>query len=336
MCDRSPTLRASSACPSPERAPAAHRVRDNASRNRHAAQANTLSSRKSRSTCRRVAACAPRGHLAAWRFRMMLACRGSAARYLASWRSLPVQPGRKPMPARFQLVIDCADPDRLARFWAAALDYELEPPPAGFPTWDDYYRDLGVPEEDLGVGADSISDPEGHGPRIWFQVVPETKAVKNRLRTASAYRAATSTPGMTTGSASRCARTATTTPGRSCSTRAPRNCGVASPSPGAGHWSASPRNSGSPTPRSPNISVVASSTSTLSSASTAPPGRTRPRPPGSPSPCCLYLYRAGAVSRTTRCPWAARLLPVPAFVALTASGPESLSHAASYGLVTCQ
>ena len=85
------------------------------------------------------------------------------------------------MPARFQLVIDCADPDRLARFWAAALGYELEPPPAGFPTWDDYYRDLGVPEEDLGIGADSISDPQGHGPRIWFQVVPDTKAVKNRL-----------------------------------------------------------------------------------------------------------------------------------------------------------
>ena len=25
------------------------------------------------------------------------------------------------MPMRFQLVIDCADPDRLARFWAVAL-----------------------------------------------------------------------------------------------------------------------------------------------------------------------------------------------------------------------
>jgi hypothetical protein len=85
------------------------------------------------------------------------------------------------MPVRFQLVIDCADPDRLARFWAAALGYELAPPPAGFPTWDDYYRDLGVPEEDLGIGADRISDPQGQGPAIWFQVVPETKAVKNRL-----------------------------------------------------------------------------------------------------------------------------------------------------------
>jgi hypothetical protein len=51
---------------------------------------------------------------------------------------------KEPMPVRFQLVIDCAGPDRLARFWAAALGYELEPPPAGFSTWDDYYRDLGI------------------------------------------------------------------------------------------------------------------------------------------------------------------------------------------------
>jgi catechol 2,3-dioxygenase-like lactoylglutathione lyase family enzyme len=81
----------------------------------------------------------------------------------------------------FQLVIDCADADRLARFWAAALGYQLEPPPEGFATWDDYYRDLGVPEDELGVGEDRISDPDGHGPQIWFQVVPETKAIKNRL-----------------------------------------------------------------------------------------------------------------------------------------------------------
>jgi hypothetical protein len=41
------------------------------------------------------------------------------------------------VPVRFQLVIDCADPDRLARFWAAALGYELAPAPAGFATWND-------------------------------------------------------------------------------------------------------------------------------------------------------------------------------------------------------
>ena len=82
---------------------------------------------------------------------------------------------------RYQLVIDCADPDRMARFWAAALHYELEPPPDGFETWDDYYRDLGLGEEDLGIGEDSIIDPSGDGPRIWFQQVPEGKAIKDRL-----------------------------------------------------------------------------------------------------------------------------------------------------------
>ena len=85
------------------------------------------------------------------------------------------------MTVRFQLVIDCADPEPLAHFWAAALGYELEPPPHGFTGWDAYWRDVGVPEDELGTGADRIVDPDGQGPRIWFQVVPERKAVKNRL-----------------------------------------------------------------------------------------------------------------------------------------------------------
>jgi Glyoxalase-like domain len=85
------------------------------------------------------------------------------------------------MTARFQMVIDCADPGPLARFWAAALGYQPEPPPAGFGSWDDYWRDFGLPEEDLGLGVDRIVDPDGRGPRIWFQVVPERKAVKNRI-----------------------------------------------------------------------------------------------------------------------------------------------------------
>jgi Glyoxalase-like domain len=85
------------------------------------------------------------------------------------------------MTVRFQIVVDCRDPEPLARFWAAALGYEFEPPPEGFPTWDDYRRDVGVGEEDLGIGEDRIIDPDGTGPRIWFQVVPERKGVKNRL-----------------------------------------------------------------------------------------------------------------------------------------------------------
>ena len=85
------------------------------------------------------------------------------------------------MAARFQLVIDCQDPEVLARFWAAALGYVLEPPPEGFATWDDWRRDIGLPDSELGIGADSIIDPRGDGPRIWFHVMPDAKVVKNRL-----------------------------------------------------------------------------------------------------------------------------------------------------------
>src|SRR5262249_8543979 len=56
------------------------------------------------------------------------------------------------MAVRFQLVIDCRDPEPLARFWAAALGYEFESPPEGFAAWDDYWLDVGVGEEDLGIG----------------------------------------------------------------------------------------------------------------------------------------------------------------------------------------
>jgi hypothetical protein len=85
------------------------------------------------------------------------------------------------MPTRFQLVIDCGDPELLARFWAAALGYVLEPPPEGFATWDDWRRDIGLPDSELGMGADSIIDPRGDGPRIWFRADEVAKVVKNRL-----------------------------------------------------------------------------------------------------------------------------------------------------------
>jgi glyoxalase superfamily protein len=85
------------------------------------------------------------------------------------------------MAVSYQLVIDCTSPDLLAHFWAETLHYVIEPPPAGFDSWDDFYRSIGVPEDELGVGADSIADPRGEGPRIWFQIVPEKKSLKNRL-----------------------------------------------------------------------------------------------------------------------------------------------------------
>jgi catechol 2,3-dioxygenase-like lactoylglutathione lyase family enzyme len=85
------------------------------------------------------------------------------------------------MATRIQVTFDCADPDRLARFWAEALGYKLADPPAGHASWDAFWRTVGVPEKDLGGGADRIVDPDGSGPRIWFQKVPEGKVVKNRL-----------------------------------------------------------------------------------------------------------------------------------------------------------
>jgi hypothetical protein len=85
------------------------------------------------------------------------------------------------MSTPFQIVIDCKDPGLLARFWAAALGYVLEPPPEGFATWDDWRRDIGFADSELGMGADSIIDPGGDGPRIWFRADEVAKVVKNRL-----------------------------------------------------------------------------------------------------------------------------------------------------------
>ncbi len=81
----------------------------------------------------------------------------------------------------YQIVVDCADPDLLARFWAEALHYELEGPPEPHATWREYWTSVGVPEDEVGDGYDSIVDPDGIRPRVWFQQVPEVKSIKNRL-----------------------------------------------------------------------------------------------------------------------------------------------------------
>jgi catechol 2,3-dioxygenase-like lactoylglutathione lyase family enzyme len=87
------------------------------------------------------------------------------------------------MAARFQIVIDSTSPQRLVRFWTTALGYVIERPPAPYEGWNAYWRSIGVPDEELDEGSDlgeHIVDPEGSGPRIWFQRVPETKTIKNR------------------------------------------------------------------------------------------------------------------------------------------------------------
>lgn len=88
------------------------------------------------------------------------------------------------MTSSIGVTIDCADPQRLVRFWCPALGYVPKPPPDGHGSWLDYWRSIGIPEDDL-VGAtdepEVIVDPEGRRPRIWFQLVPEPKQVKNRV-----------------------------------------------------------------------------------------------------------------------------------------------------------
>ncbi|MBZ5740843.1 VOC family protein [Nocardioides mangrovi] len=85
----------------------------------------------------------------------------------------------------WHLTIDANDPTRLARFWQLALGYEPQPPPDGHASWRATYLAWGVPEDELADMTDDdydrIQPPDGHGPKIWFQIVPETKAGKNRL-----------------------------------------------------------------------------------------------------------------------------------------------------------
>jgi hypothetical protein len=84
------------------------------------------------------------------------------------------------MATNVQVVFDCADPDRLARFWATALGYKLQDPPEGYATWEDFLKEMGIPEERWN-SASAVVDPDGVGPRVYFQQVPEGKSVKNRV-----------------------------------------------------------------------------------------------------------------------------------------------------------
>jgi catechol 2,3-dioxygenase-like lactoylglutathione lyase family enzyme len=69
------------------------------------------------------------------------------------------------------VTFDCADPDRMSTFWAAALGYEKR-------TWTDPLRAellaAGLSEDDL-AGRGLAEDPAGVGPRLFFQRVPEAK-----------------------------------------------------------------------------------------------------------------------------------------------------------------
>jgi len=81
---------------------------------------------------------------------------------------------------KIQIVFDAADPESLAAFWKMALGYDYESPPPDYASWEDFARERGLPEEEWGDQA-SLVDPQGEGPRIYFQRVPEGKTAKNRV-----------------------------------------------------------------------------------------------------------------------------------------------------------
>ena len=84
------------------------------------------------------------------------------------------------MPTSMQIVFDAGDPATLADFWALALGYAVQSPPEGFESWDDWARSMEIPEENWN-DARALVDPDGVGPRLFFQRVPEPKTVKNRV-----------------------------------------------------------------------------------------------------------------------------------------------------------
>lgn len=80
---------------------------------------------------------------------------------------------------KVQITFDCAEPARVARFWADVLGYVASPPPEGFATWDEFDRALSPGDQGPAWGV--CTDPTGEGPRLYFQRVPEGKVVKNRV-----------------------------------------------------------------------------------------------------------------------------------------------------------
>ncbi|WP_183097714.1 VOC family protein [Nocardioides pelophilus] len=92
------------------------------------------------------------------------------------------------MSRTIQVTFDAHDPRALSTFWRDVLDYVHPAPPgvdlpAGadpLAAWDDFLERAGVPPERRNA-ASGIEDPDGVGPRLFFQQVPESKVAKNRV-----------------------------------------------------------------------------------------------------------------------------------------------------------
>jgi len=92
------------------------------------------------------------------------------------------------MSRHVQLTFDAHDPRTLSMFWRDALGY-VHPAPPGvvlpegadpLAAWDEFLEKVGVPVEQRNSSS-ALEDPDGTGPRIFFQQVPEDKVAKNRV-----------------------------------------------------------------------------------------------------------------------------------------------------------
>lgn len=95
------------------------------------------------------------------------------------------------MSTSVQITFDAHDPRALSLFWREALGYVHPPPPGvklargadaatALAAWDEFLEEVGVPPSQWNSSS-ALEDPEGKGPRIFFQQVPEDKMAKNRV-----------------------------------------------------------------------------------------------------------------------------------------------------------
>jgi catechol 2,3-dioxygenase-like lactoylglutathione lyase family enzyme len=87
-----------------------------------------------------------------------------------------------------QVTVDAHDPRALSSFWRDVLGY-VHPGPPGvdvpdgtdpLAAWDVFLARIGVPPAQWNARS-AIEDPEGRGPRVFFQRVAAGEAPRNRL-----------------------------------------------------------------------------------------------------------------------------------------------------------
>lgn len=87
-----------------------------------------------------------------------------------------------------QVTFSAHDPRALSSFWRDVLGY-VHPGPPGvdlpegadpLAAWDEFLARVGVPEEQRNTRS-AIEDPDGRGPRLFFQQVSDGEVAENRV-----------------------------------------------------------------------------------------------------------------------------------------------------------